>query len=157
MNFEKNQFAMRGSRSPWAVTRQGQEEYCKAFDFCKSFGVTEINPSDASRSPRKWIIKTARAITPLTGWKETKEDRKEEVKAHICKQKPSTVQPCNRCSILPWDVLGVCGNTPQETHSQLMQFFPRTFTLISCCSSMSAMTKRVCWAYWLGVTWKLFS
>ena len=49
MKFEKEmiQFDMRGSRSPWALTRstrQGQGRYCNACEFFKSFGVAEINP-----------------------------------------------------------------------------------------------------------------
>ena len=47
--------------------------------------------------------------------------------------------------------LGVSENTPQKINSQLMYFCPHKFSPISCCSSMSAMTKRVCWAKRLGV------
>ena len=63
-----------------------------------------------------------------------------------------TEQLCTTYHSCPWffnillgDDLGVSGNTPPKINSQLMLFYPHKFSPISCCSSMSAMTKRVCW------------
>ena len=51
--------------------------------------------------------------TPPSGGKETKEERKQEVKAHIGKQKPRTFQPCNRCN-------GICSAACQAAIREVL-------------------------------------